>query len=532
MNSLRSLIAFTGLVATLCALCDGAVPQIPCSFTADMKFHFISGGQTRDGRCMYYSLEGVGVSMVGDTIMQSYPGNSTIIMLPPNTIVIINPFVNHKTCASLPIPNGNQCIGIPPDAKLVSQSLPCVFNPNYKCDQWEWSEDGLIYDVFLRSDTTEIIVDQMTVQTDGFLQEFNFVSISPVPPPRSMLEIPKDQPCSDYTENNSDANALRESLFEVSPLLFGFPVIKKKNNPVGDMFVNDPKTLEWTRRKMNPDAKWKVGPSPYFNGLTFRDVANMLQKPEIRDSDHQLKIGQTQRKRMTVAADIPTRFDAREQWPQCGINKIRDQGQCGSCWAFSSSEEFADRICIAKNSSEVVVLSPQYMIDCYSLLNGCGGGYIDISHAYMRDIGVPLESCVPYTEQNQPSCEGQCADGSSVNVYKMSEIYDMYKAFDVDTTVRLIQTEIMARGPVTASFYVFSDFSHYAGGIYARSKTASYLGAHAVKIVGWDEENGTPYWIIANSWGDKWGENGFFRIIRGQNDCSIEDATIAGTPAV
>ena len=88
---------------------------------------------------------------------------------------------------------------------------------------------------------------------------------------------------------------------------------------------------------------------------------------------------------------------------------------------------------------------------------------------------------------------------------------------------------IMEGGPVETAFTVYSDFEDYAGGIYQRT-TGKPAGGHAVKIVGWGVENGTKYWKVANSWNPYWGEKGFFRIVRGKNECGIEDQ-VTGSPS-
>jgi len=82
-------------------------------------------------------------------------------------------------------------------------------------------------------------------------------------------------------------------------------------------------------------------------------------------------------------------------------------------------------------------------------------------------------------------------------------------------------TEIMTNGPVEAAFTVYTDFMLYKGGVYSHV-SGTEEGGHAIKIVGWGVDNGTKYWLVANSWSPAWGENGFFRIKRGTNECGIE----------
>ncbi|KIH68117.1 papain family cysteine protease [Ancylostoma duodenale] len=86
----------------------------------------------------------------------------------------------------------------------------------------------------------------------------------------------------------------------------------------------------------------------------------------------------------------------------------------------------------------------------------------------------------------------------------------------------------MRYGPQVATYIVYEDFRYYRGGIYEH-KTGAQSGAHAVKLIGWGVENGTKYWHIANSWSTDWGEKGYFRIVRGKNNCKIEQGITAGT---
>jgi len=87
----------------------------------------------------------------------------------------------------------------------------------------------------------------------------------------------------------------------------------------------------------------------------------------------------------------------------------------------------------------------------------------------------------------------------------------------------------MTNGPVEAAFDVYEDFLTYKKGVYQYT-TGDYLGGHAVKILGWGVEDSTPYWLVANSWNEGWGDQGFFKILRGSNECGIEGGCVAGLP--
>ena len=94
---------------------------------------------------------------------------------------------------------------------------------------------------------------------------------------------------------------------------------------------------------------------------------------------------------------------------------------------------------------------------------------------------------------------------------------------------KAIQQAIMLGGPVETAFSVYEDFENYVSGIYYHV-TGALLGGHAVRFVGWGEENGTKYWRVANSWNPFWGEDGYFRIRRGTNECGIEGGITGSSP--
>jgi cathepsin B len=89
----------------------------------------------------------------------------------------------------------------------------------------------------------------------------------------------------------------------------------------------------------------------------------------------------------------------------------------------------------------------------------------------------------------------------------------------------------MTNGPAEASFNVYADFVNYKSGVYQHVE-GDVLGGHAVRIMGWGVEKGTPYWLLANSWNNDWGLNGMFKIIRGKDHCGIESSIVAGIPKI
>ena len=128
---------------------------------------------------------------------------------------------------------------------------------------------------------------------------------------------------------------------------------------------------------------------------------------------------------------------------------------------------------------------------------------------------------------HRPQClYDKCAKGSTASNKKYYS-----SAFNMFSGVQNIQKEIMAHGPVQTEFYVYSDFLNYKGGIY-KHITGPRLGFYSAKIVGWgvEKDTNTPYWVAASVFGKDWGENGYFRIVRGSNECNFEGQAVAGTP--
>jgi cathepsin B len=225
--------------------------------------------------------------------------------------------------------------------------------------------------------------------------------------------------------------------------------------------------------------------------------------------------------------DLPKAFNYKDKWPQC-FHPIRDQQQCGSCWAFSASEVLSDRMCIATNGAVNVVMSPQDLVSCDMEDYGCDGGYVDASWDYIRDTGIVADSCLPYTSGNGdvdvcPFTTSKTCKSGTFKKYRVDS-HQQYK------TISAAKETIFNEGPIEAAFDVYDDFMSYRGGVYRRTSN-NLMGGHAVKAVGWGvDTDGTEYWVVANSWNTSWGEQGFFRIAFGE--CGFEDSLWAGKPHV
>jgi cathepsin B len=173
-----------------------------------------------------------------------------------------------------------------------------------------------------------------------------------------------------------------------------------------------------------------------------------------------------------------------------------------------------------------VILSPEDLVACDTSDMGCNGGWLNNAWEYLQDTGAVSDGCFGYTSGtgNVPHCQHGACDDTQVPYVK----YTCSKGSIVEgTSVEAIKTEIYNHGPVETAFDVYEDFFNYAGGIY-QHLSGGLEGGHAVKMLGWGNENGEDYWLCANSWGPAWGESGFFRIKMG--DCGIDDAIYACTP--
>lgn len=217
-------------------------------------------------------------------------------------------------------------------------------------------------------------------------------------------------------------------------------------------------------------------------------------------------------------AEVPKSVDWREHG---AVTPVKNQGKCGSCWSFSATGAMEGAWAIA--TGNLTSLSEQQLMDCsYGYGNqGCNGGIMDKAFLYASSHGMCTETEDPYeAESSQGHCSrlragapGQSPAGAPPSSDCEPEVF-MDGCMDVQPGNEVELQAAVARQPVAVAIEADrAAFQLYAGGIITSPACGTQLD-HGVLIVGYGEENGQRYWIVKNSWGPDWGENGYVRIGR------------------
>jgi C1A family cysteine protease len=217
-------------------------------------------------------------------------------------------------------------------------------------------------------------------------------------------------------------------------------------------------------------------------------------------------------KPMMAGANLPSYWDWRQH---NGVTPVKDQGNCGSCWAFSTVGTMEAMILIA--SGTTTDLSEQQLVSCDTEYYGCDGG----NWAFDMEIspGAVLESCFPYQAADVP-CQTDCP-----YVYQLTSWGYVGNSSSVPS-VDAIKNAIYTYGPISVAVAVDGYFQAYTGGVF--DDNTAYDINHAVVLVGWDDTNGC--WIMKNSWGTGWGESGYMRIAYGCDQIGYSAAYAVWVP--
>jgi len=239
-------------------------------------------------------------------------------------------------------------------------------------------------------------------------------------------------------------------------------------------------------------------------------------EPSFEEQEQIAKINQEVFKSAQIkgeTAGYPASFDMRTGG---FVTPVKDQGSCGSCVAFGTVATIETTIRRLRNNPALAIdLSEAHLFYCYARALGrnCGNGWWVPPSMDSAKTGLAIEASYPYTAADQ-NCSNLASNWQSSAV-KISGWHEIQSIADM-------KEWLATRGALAACFTVYTDFFAYKSGIY-RQVSGKVEGGHCVSIVGYNDTEG--YWIAKNSWGENFGENGFFRIAYGQ--CGIDSSMFA-----
>eukprot|EP00826_Nyctotherus_ovalis_P002900 TRINITY_DN10583_c0_g3_i1.p1 TRINITY_DN10583_c0_g3~~TRINITY_DN10583_c0_g3_i1.p1 ORF type:complete len:544 (-),score=121.28 TRINITY_DN10583_c0_g3_i1:145-1776(-) len=285
----------------------------------------------------------------------------------------------------------------------------------------------------------------------------------------------------------------------------------------------------------------------------YKDFAESLRKTGIYvdTSDPVLQYWYTHVDDIPDSA-LPRNWDWRNISGISYMSPVRSQGKCGSCYILGSLNVIESRVRIATKNAIKPKLSPQQILSCSFYSEGCKGGEAMSVGKFGMDFSYISDDCFPYKE-TEKKCEYSCWDGGKAKIGAAFAAYvGDYKESPEMNEARIMK-EVRARGPVTVGIISPFMLRYYKSGIIACDSTllpSSNLSEseteifkriregfrpveHLVVVAGWGEtDKGEKYWVVQNTWGEKYGDKGYFLLKRGANECAIETDAVALYPKI
>jgi len=214
--------------------------------------------------------------------------------------------------------------------------------------------------------------------------------------------------------------------------------------------------------------------------------------------------------------EAPAAFDWRSK---NAVTPVKDQGQCGSCWAFSATETIESAWIIAGHPQ--VILAPQQLVDCDTTDQGCNGGLPEDAFQYIETCGGQETNAeYPYTAQ-----DGTCKFDKS----KVAATVSSHQAGTSGNNEQTLQSNLASISPISIAVDA-SSWQDYSKGVMTAAECNPSQIDHAVQLVGYDSTASTPYWIVRNSWAATWGVDGYIWLEMWKNTCLMATDTSLAKP--
>ena len=267
------------------------------------------------------------------------------------------------------------------------------------------------------------------------------------------------------------------------------------------------------KHNADPSHSYKLGPNQ-FTDLTRAEYSDLYLSP----------FSSPPRTGSVFLDPLNLQVPCGLDWRKEGfVTAVKNQGACGSCWSFSATGSLEGQN--LRKTGQLVSLSEQNLIDCSGKYGnqGCNGGMMDYAFAYIKDNGgLDTESDYPYVA-DQSSCEYDATESGAT-------LRDWVDVQSGNETQLLLA--VASQGPISVAIDASEAcFQHYRSGVYSQPDCSTTQLDHGVLVVGYGVEDGQKYWLVKNSWGELWGEKGYIKMTRGDNNqCGI--ATMASYPVV
>jgi len=227
-------------------------------------------------------------------------------------------------------------------------------------------------------------------------------------------------------------------------------------------------------------------------------------------------------------------FDWRNANGQDWLQPVVTQGDCGSCYTIATVHMLTARNRIRNGDKSQPAFSVSFPLYCSEYNQGCDGGYGFLQTKWSEDVGLVPEACARFS-QGGGSCH--IARGCELGQKRYRAINHHYVGgYYGGSAEEQIKNELMTDGPLVMSFEPKEDFMYYKNGVYRSGPGKIHQEweqvDHAVLLVGYgSSKHGQPFWTMQNSWGDDWGEDGYFRMARGSDESGCESIVVAADVA-